>query len=363
MLTSLPTLSRGARSVYHPEHKWTDIHRLLRQEQIGVLALQETHLSNEQADEIRDSFYGQRMSFFSSLDPDNPNSAGVAIILNNEITNSENASAIEIIPGRALCVTIPWHAQLRLNVLAIYAPNDPGSSREFWNNLDLLWKSKRLPIPDVMLGDFNFVEDQVDRLPHHTNEQHLLEAFTNLRFNLNLKDGWRCTYPDTKSYTYVHTTEASLSRIDRIYLSPKKHNNSRDWQISDVIEQLSDHRLVTFTLHSSNTPHIGPGRYAMKPHSLTNTAFLKETMALGEQMVNDMEQCINQRTPNNNPQTLWNKWKIQTIEIERKHAKTSSNLILTPNSLPHSRKNKRLVTQFIHSRIGTWTTPVVLLSQ
>jgi hypothetical protein len=70
-----------------------------------------------------------------------------------------------------------------------------------------------------MLGDFNLVEDSLDRLPCHPNDASAVAALGTLKSSLNLIVGWRCTYPDKHKYSHQHTPNASQGRIDRIYIS------------------------------------------------------------------------------------------------------------------------------------------------
>lgn len=41
-----------------------------------------------------------------------------------------------------------------------------------------------------MLGDFNPVEDCIDRLPCHPDDTNTVAALGELKSNLNLADGW-----------------------------------------------------------------------------------------------------------------------------------------------------------------------------
>ena len=58
----------------------------------------------------------------NSINPDQPNAAGIAAILNKESTN------VEGIPGRALLMSHPWHKKEILTSLTLYAPNDSATS-------------------------------------------------------------------------------------------------------------------------------------------------------------------------------------------------------------------------------------------
>ena len=44
------------------------------------------------------NIYSKRMHIYHSADPQQPNAKGVAIVLNKEITNTQNVDYYEIIP-------------------------------------------------------------------------------------------------------------------------------------------------------------------------------------------------------------------------------------------------------------------------
>jgi hypothetical protein len=96
----------------------------MRDGRMGVLVVGETHLNSEQVDEIETSDYGRRPKIFDSIDIENPNAKGVAIVLNREITNAEGIDLRRLIPGRAILTVLPWHGKLTHTVLGLYAPAD-----------------------------------------------------------------------------------------------------------------------------------------------------------------------------------------------------------------------------------------------
>ncbi len=69
-----------------------------------------------------------------------------------------------------------------------------------------------------MAGDFNMVEDSLDRLPAHSDQENTTDALDNLKQLLGLEDGWRNTFPQKIAFTYLQSNGSkSQSRIDRIY--------------------------------------------------------------------------------------------------------------------------------------------------
>ncbi|KAJ7036142.1 Endonuclease/exonuclease/phosphatase, partial [Mycena alexandri] len=254
-------------------------------ERIGIMAVGETHLTEAQIEDIENAVGGRnRLRIFNSIDPDHPNKGGVAVVLNKDITNVENIQVRRLIPGRAILVKIPWHGKLTLTVLAVYAPaGTPTENKAFWEELHHLWMTENLPVPDVLLGDMNIVEDAIDRLPHRADDAGPAHALADFKRILELKDGWRMTYPDTKEYTFSRGT-GSHSRIDRIYVSPTLFKNCRHWDISDAAGELTDHRLISVNVCAPGAPYVGPGRYAIPLFLMNDTKFMEFAVKTGAQM-------------------------------------------------------------------------------
>ncbi|KAJ7043839.1 Endonuclease/exonuclease/phosphatase [Mycena alexandri] len=272
------------------EDKWPHLSRLMFDERIGIMAVGETHLTEAQIEEIEEAAMGRkRLRIFNSIDPDHPNKGGVAVVLNRDITNTENIKVRRLIPGRAILVTIPWHNKLTLTVLAVYAPaGSPAENKAFWEELHRLWMTENLPVPDVMLGDMNIVEDAIDRLPHRTDDAGAAHALADFKRILELKDGWRMTYPDTKQYTFSRGT-GSHSRIDRIYVSPTLFKKCRHWDISDAAGDLTDHRLISVNICAPGAPYIGPGRYAIPLYLMNDVTFMEYAVKTGAQLFDEEE--------------------------------------------------------------------------
>ena len=140
---------------------------MLRDERICIIALQETYLTEEIVDDIH-NLYGTRMKILFSQG-DNHRAAGVAFVLNKNLAIHRGTIIHDIIPGRALLISIPWHANLMLTILNIYAPNAPSDNEKFWKDLQLAFNTNPFPYSDILLGDFNVVEDAIDRLPSHND--------------------------------------------------------------------------------------------------------------------------------------------------------------------------------------------------
>ncbi|KAI6000114.1 hypothetical protein F5J12DRAFT_724182, partial [Pisolithus orientalis] len=54
----------------------------------------------------------------------------------------------------------------------------------------------------IILGDFNFVECPIDRLPVHVDVATTINTFSKIKETLHLVDGWRTQNPQDWMYTY-----------------------------------------------------------------------------------------------------------------------------------------------------------------
>ncbi|EIN09247.1 hypothetical protein PUNSTDRAFT_44642 [Punctularia strigosozonata HHB-11173 SS5] len=185
-------------------NKWLHINQLMRERRIAILLVQEAHMDDQRRDEI-ETLFTNRLRVFVSPDPDNPTGkAGVAIVVNKQlIRNWDKITAKTILPGRALGIELNMLNNKKLTVLNVYAPNDPQENLAFWIELDGHYAmNRRETRPNVMGGDFNLVESDIDRLPSHPDLDKAVEKLDETASRLRLIDGWRNTYVDRKEFTY-----------------------------------------------------------------------------------------------------------------------------------------------------------------
>jgi hypothetical protein len=61
-----------ATSLAQESHKWHTIHRMMREQNIGIMIITETHMSAAQALEIEESFMNKCLKLFNYEYPENP---------------------------------------------------------------------------------------------------------------------------------------------------------------------------------------------------------------------------------------------------------------------------------------------------
>ncbi|KAJ7682188.1 Endonuclease/exonuclease/phosphatase, partial [Mycena polygramma] len=292
----------------------------MHDEKIGILVVTETHMSVAQALEIEESFMKKHLKLFNYEYPENPAAKGVAIVLNREITNTEGVKIHYLIPGKAMLAVVPWHGTRTMTVLGIYAPTESDEEKiNFWNTLCDLWLTTDLPVPDAVGGDFNLVPEAMDRLPHRTDPEAVVAAYLRFARLMGVEDGWRRNNPDTKAYTHV-STHGTLSRLDKILVSPALMKNCRNWEISVVTGGLTDHRMVSVNISAPGSPYIGKGRWAMPDFLLYDKEFMSHAMEEACKLEDSMSEA---RTESSNAQTRFKDFKDSVLDFAKKRAKTA----------------------------------------
>ena len=121
---------------------------------------------------------------------------------------------MELIPGRVLLLMLDWHNDQRLTILTIHAPNSPHAHPQFWSEIEN--KINDNPHrPDLLLGDFNIIEDAMDRAPAHEDYEPLavVDCLRDLHNAIGIQDTWHLENPTTCMYTSAGNAN-SLSRLD-----------------------------------------------------------------------------------------------------------------------------------------------------
>jgi len=220
-------------------------------------------------------------------------------------------------------MTVQWHREHKLNVLAIYAPNQPARNEKFWKEVLQIWQEENLPKSDMILGDHNMVEDSVDRLPSHADNANTVDALNEVKHKFQLQDGWRHTNPHTKAYTFLQQYTSSQSCIDRIYVSGTVLKNSFDWEI-ETPGISTDHKIVSMRMTIPQVPFIGKGRWTIPLYLLRNKWLLSEIHSLGIKLEKDLEAVKVERSQISNPQLLFKTFK-EAVAMKARHlAKTAT---------------------------------------
>ncbi|KAJ6495371.1 hypothetical protein C8R45DRAFT_823986 [Mycena sanguinolenta] len=323
------------------DHKFQFVKHVIDQQRLGVLVLQETHLDSAGAATF-DTIYQKWFKLIYSPDPTDPTLvAGVTFLLNKKFIDVDHILVFNLVPGRALMITIPWHKHRMLTILNIYAPNKPKQRDELWSKLWTEWKNNsRLPLPDIILGDWNFVEDGRDRLSGDRGQ--IPPSFTRLKSLFQMEDGWRNTFQDECQYTCRrngphrdHDRCLPTSTYSTLF------DSCRGWRIENTAVR-TDHSLVATQIVCRPDKKLGKGRQPLPLYLLKTGKFTNKVKRLIHILKSDFAKLKTlPRLADHNVQTVWAKFKRDCTE--------------------HSIHCSRLIEKDESRQIRTWKAQLYLI--
>ncbi len=332
----------------HPDNKWGKVYRMMTEHRIGVLLLQETHLTEERKASLHKMF-ARKLKIFYSANPNAPTQReGVAIVLNSRHVNTMGATETVLIPGRAIQVSLRCQGGDIRHILCIYAPTSDGVGERicFFEEVCKYYDDRpNMPRPHLMAGDFNNVEDAIDRLPVHSEPDQSVHALDDLKISLGmlLADGWRLTNPTRRDYTFHRGTahDAVFSRLDRFYVTPAVFEGARDWRICEAGVR-TDHSLIMVQLTSENAPAVGPGRPVFPLQLLREKKLAKQIKQRGLRAISELAhlQTTNQRSDEQNPQIILHHFKTDVMKLARRREKE-----VVPRLLADIRERERALAK------------------
>ncbi|KAH9855561.1 Endonuclease/exonuclease/phosphatase [Lenzites betulinus] len=329
------------------ENKWGTMYKTMKQNAVGILLLQETHLTPERCSDVKRMFKGRLKILFSPHREAPTRKEGVAIVLNKSQVNTEGASMTEVVPGRAMQVTVITRGEEPLHTLCIYAPTSDGvdERREFFREVRRFYEARpALPCPHLMAGDFNNVEDSLDRLPV-SDPDPSTEELDELKVSLGLmmSDGWRSTHPTARGYTFHRGTgEAAVcSRLDRIYCARNLFKFCREWLI--VTQGVkTDHCMVSVQVSMANAPTAGKGHPVFPLHLIKDKKLTKAMKAAGLLAMQQLEEVTlpRARSDERNAQVILRDLKQTWMTLARAREKeVVPRLLAEANALEAERVN------------------------
>ena len=290
---------------------------------ISILALQETHIKTEYIEELNEKY--RYLKFYGCST--STSSRGIMFILSESAgtLNDTNYKSFEC--GRTGMLSLKYGDQT-LNTVNIYMPNDKTYQRETLTNLRRALKNET-GIKDselIVLGDWNFVEDQVDRSPQHADDRGVNREMTKLKTVLDLSDRWRKANPSTRKYTWEgmsgHERKKIFSRIDRIYVSSKVWQATNEYKIINC--DMSDHDGTSVMVRDASAPETGSGERKLNLKIMNHKIFRDEVLCLLTKLESQLEKyekiaaekdkprkeaVRTKRREKYNPQIVWEKYK------------------------------------------------------
>lgn len=299
--------------------KWLRINQILREKRIAILAVQESHLTEERMKQINGLFEAT-MKIIGTADEENATGArGVAFAINKRILDPDQITMETVVEGRAAILEFRWSSERKLRLMNVYAPNNAGRNADFWRCLKGKVRRGELERPTVIAGDFNMVEHPMDRLPARKDTEEQMDELRSMMATMGMTDGIRKWNPKLRQFTYLQTATGSQSRIDRIYVANNTLKAADEWKIEPSGIR-TDHSLVSMSIANYGTPHTGKGRWTIPGSVLGDRKFLDEVKKVGLAALNEIKH-LGERSEIKNTQTIYAKLKRDLKDAARKRAK------------------------------------------
>ena len=139
--------------------------------------------------------------------------SGVAVLVSPRFSGDISRFRFDS-DGRILSLLLHMNG-LYFNLLNIYAPNAVSDRKGFFETLHQFFLSKG----DTIIGDFNCIDSELDRLNSTSNlsaDKKLLQA---LQSDFCLCDVWRKQNSRGISFTWMNSGKTQAPRSDRFYVS------------------------------------------------------------------------------------------------------------------------------------------------
>ncbi len=227
-----------------------------------------------------------------------------------------------------MILKIKWSDADEISIMNIYAPNSPREQPTFWAEVDLERRTKHLPKPDFLMGDFNITEDPIDRSPPKPNDNAAIEALRESRHNWGVQDQWRHDNPNGRVFTFKQTQNETFhyARLDRIYSANHHACNLFEWKAGPSPIP-TDHWMVSVKFAPKDAPIIGKGRWTWPLNTINNDALIDKIIKKGIQTQTKIEAIMN--TPvqqrQENLQILWKDFKADIKMIAKKETKNEKH--------------------------------------
>jgi hypothetical protein len=226
------------RSGYRFEKKW--VRKLCLNNNLHFLGIQESKYNKDDLSLIH-SLWGNQSCDFAIKKADG-NSGGIIAIWNTTMFKNHN-----VIEGDGyLAIYGEWiHFKTVCLMIVVYAPQEMGKKCSLWNTLNTL--IIRFNTPTVVLGDFNEVRDESERMGSLFCKRGA-QLFNKFIDNSNLIDlplGGR-------NFTRMNKIGTKLSKLDRFLVTQHFLSTWPNSYVTVLPRELSDHCPLILKTHSAD---------------------------------------------------------------------------------------------------------------
>ena len=175
--------------------------------------------------------------------------AGIVVLINKKFTLLEDT---ELLQGRLLNFKIQCYKKI-YNITAMYGYTGKNASQEKMEQMTAsLEQHHNISDNNIILGDFNFVESDLDRTNQSRSGKNqmdntLSKPWSDFTEKTGLLDPFRVRNPKRRTYSYIHTKDKAKSRLDRIYVNEENCGELLSYKHIQTFLSKT-HKIVIFSL-------------------------------------------------------------------------------------------------------------------
>ena len=205
MANSIKILSLNVRGL-NDKRKRQKVFYWLHEQNVDVIALQETHLGSESDEWKWKREWGQKSAWTNVA----KGSRGVAMLIGKK--SKVEISNIKKDPNGRIISVDGNILDEKLRIINVYTPNIEQERKEFIKTEIELHATDSGG--NVIVGDFNCTLNNIDRVGSTARFEYGREELVDLMRRLNLTDAFRERFPNKLEFTYFKPNSTIKSRID-----------------------------------------------------------------------------------------------------------------------------------------------------
>ena len=242
--------------------------RLIREDKISFVVLQETYITNEDLNILQKEWPGT-----IHLSADTRGSKGLITIFDKKIEEKN----IKHIESKERYILSEIKVEDRsIMVINAHAPRDDKGKINFLTELfNAVYENMNTYSEIIYLGDFNVVSDNIlDIISGNKHNQNMVEMFKNWMNCQNVGDCWREHHPTEKKFTWSRGNIAR--RLDYILLDPILESKVINTSIKTLVSQIIERLYACYICKKKKKKKEGGGGGGGRSHYKLNTNLLKD---------------------------------------------------------------------------------------
>ena len=252
-----------------------------------ILILIETHHKHDTDIPTRLLRYKHTYHFIQTKACESDPYAGMIVLINKKFKILRETP---LLSGRLINIkikSVPTNKEYNITLLYGYTTQH-ASQKKMKNITEKLMENHEKCDQNIILGDFNFVDNDLDRVREHHQgmnqmDRTLSSPWVELTNKLDITDPFRENNPKRRMFSYIHTQRKAKSRIDRVYVNYENTANVIHYKHTPTPFNMT-HRILSFTYVENSEK--GPSYWKMNTSILHDPPYQKTVQKIVQDVHN-----------------------------------------------------------------------------